>query len=760
MSVANTHKQLSPTNSGFQHTFVYRTVAALVGAGFTVPAISQETQQLAPLVVTAAGFEQEIEQAPASITIITREELEQRQVTNLAEALRGIEGVNVSPLDARDGKTGNQSISLRGLPREYTLILIDGVRQNPMGNVTPNSFNDSQSVFIPPVAAIERIEVIRGPMSTLYGSDALGGVVNIITRKPNRDAWGGSATVSRTFQSDSDFGDKTIIEGYASGPLVTDSLTMQLYARYYDRQASDIRIPGVTYPRPITADTPTMGQNPVGADIYTVGGQLLFTPNRNNDVSLSLKSTRQEYDNSAGDIGALHRTGNPEASACNTTPAPNFCRGYEQELEFNRDQVTLGHLGRFGFGIVDTKLTRDVLETRGRTIPLNSGLDPSVEGSPRKLELETTILDTRLLSGVGDHLFTVGAQYIDAKMTDGLWGGGTNSLTQYSVFVEDEWSITDDFALTGGLRYDDNEYFSGNWVPRLYGVWSVNENWILKGGVAKGFRTPFLEQLTDGVIGFGDQGTVPLFGNPGLEPETAVNYEVSALYRLGPALNAQATVFRNNLKDLVERGTGANAGQDLNIGEARIQGVELGLGWSITDTINLSGNYSYTDSKVTRTQLDDGTLTQRTASKKGDPLVSVPDHMLNAQLSWRAMPRLDTFLRAEYRSSAFRPRNFHEPQNGGNAQGRVEEGWRDSNIVLGDFRGYTLFDLGATYRVSQNVRVTGVIENLLDKDFNDYRSYTRCTDGNCTGPGAEAFSNVYNRILEPRRLFVSLSVDF
>jgi len=739
---------------------VFSALAAIVGAGFPGLATAQETQSLAPVVVTAAGFEQAVEDAPASITIITREELEQRQVTNLAEALRGVEGVNVFSLDARDGKTGNQSISLRGLPREYTLVLIDGVRQNPMGNVTPNSFNDSQSVFIPPVAAIERIEVIRGPMSTLYGSDALGGVVNIITRKPNQQQWGGSGNVSRTFQTDGDFGAQTIVEAYGSGPLASERLSMQVYARYYDRESSDIRIPGVTYPRAITDDTPTMGQNPVGAQSYTVGGQLLFTPNTDHDVALILNSTRQEYDNRAGDIGALSRTGNPEQSACNTLPLPNFCRGYEKDLEFNRDQVTLGHQGRFDFGIVETKLTRDLLETRGRTIPLNSGLNPALEGSPRKLELETTILDTRLLSGVGDHLFTVGAQYIDAKMTDGLWGGGSNSMSQYSVFVEDEWSLRDDFALTGGLRYDDNDYYSGKLVPRLYGVWTVSEQWLLKGGVASGFRTPFLEQMTSGVIGFGDQGTVPLYGNPGLEPETAVNYEISALYRLGPTLNAQATVFRNNLKDLVERGTGANAGQDLNVGEARVQGLELGLGWNITETVNLRGNYSFTDSKVTKTQLDDGTTSQRIASKRGDPLTSVPEHMLNAQIGWQAMPRLNTFVRAEYRSSAFRPRNYHEPQNGGNAQGQVAEGWRDSNIVIGDFRGYTLFDLGLTYRISRNVHMTGVIQNLFDKDFNEYRSYNRCTNGGCTGSGAEAFSNVYNNILEPRRLFVALNVDF
>jgi len=724
------------------------------------PALAQTASPDAPagdtVVITASGFEQSLAQAPASITVITRAELEQRRVNSLAEALRGIEGVNVSPLDARDGKTGNQSISLRGLPREYTLVLIDGVRQNPMGNVTPNSFNDSQSVFIPPVAAIERIEVVRGPMSTLYGSDALGGVVNIITRKAAA-AWSGTAQVGHTFQGDSDFGATSTISAYASGPL-GDRVSLQLFGQALQRKASDIRIPGVDYPRPITADTPTMGQNPVAADVYTLGGKLRFAADAQNELGLDLYTTQQEYDNAKGDVGALHRTGAPAGSACNTLPVPNGCRGYEQELNFDRTQATLRHIGRYSVGTLRSALTYDMLETKGRTIPLNSGLALDVEGSARPLELDTTIFDTQFVSDLGNHMFTVGAQYIHANMTDGLWGGASNSLTQYSVFAEDEWTLAKGLALTGGLRYDDNVAFDGQWTPRLALVWQANAEWTLKGGVAQGFRTPYLEQLTDGIIGFGNQGTAPIYGNPDLQPEKSTNFEIGAAYRSGP-FNLQATIYRNELDNLVEAGTGANAGRSLNIGEAVIQGVELSGGYAITPQLLLSANYAYTSSEVTNTQLDTGNPAQLIASRRGDPLVSWPRNMVNATLNWQALPELATFFTAEYRSSAFRPRNFHEPQTGGNSQGQVSSGVRDSNVVIGDFKGYTLLSLGATWSITKQVRLQGVIYNLLDKDFNDYVSYTRCANAGCT-TSATGYSNVYNNILEPRRLWVSLIVDF
>lgn len=711
------------------------------------------------MVVSAAGYEQELKQAPASITVITGESLASRQVSSLAEALEGVEGVNVRGLDSRDGKTGNQSISLRGLPREYTLVLINGVRQNPMGNITPNSLDDAHSGFLPPIGAIERIEVIRGPMATLYGSDALGGVVNIITRRPTNE-WRFGGSVSNTLQGDSDFGDKTAIEAHVSGAF-NEQLSMQLYGRYYERQRSTVEIPGVTTPRTISTDTPTMGQNPGDANISTVGGQLLFTPNQQHELSLSFNVSEQEYSNKRGEIRALHRTGNPANSACNTATAPNFCRGYADTVELNRNQITLGYQGNFDVGLFEFKATRDMLEHTGRTIPLGSGLALDKEGTARKLELETWIVDTKFITPLNDtNLLTIGAQHIDPEMTDGLWGNAKNSVRQYSVFAENEWQASSSLTLTGGLRYDDNDSFSGNWSPRAYAVWNATDSWTIKGGVGRGFRTPYLEQLTDGIIGYGNQGTVALYGNPNLKPETSTNYEVSALYNAGP-LSAQATLFVQDLDNLIERGTAANSGT-LNVGEARVQGVELSSTLAINDALALSGNYTFIDSEVTKTQLDTGSPALLISSRQGDPLVSVPEHMLNAKLSWQLNDKVETYIAGEYRSSSFRPHNYHEPHSGGNSQGQVAQGVRDSRAVMGDFKGYSQFNLGATYRINRNLTLSGVIYNLFDKDFKDYKTFNLCGNAACSNAAGSTvgYSNVYNTILEPRRLHIALNAEF
>ena len=183
-------------------------LAGLVAGGWGMPAMAEENQahELGSVkVVSAAGYEQKITDAPASISVISQEELHSRPFTSAIDAVRELEGVDVG--ETRD-KTGQSTISMRGMGADYTLILIDGRRQNNHGDIYPNNFGGNQFNHIPPLEAIERIEVIRGPASTLYGADAMGGVINIITKK-NYTRWGGGINVTRTLQEHDEYGDSS-----------------------------------------------------------------------------------------------------------------------------------------------------------------------------------------------------------------------------------------------------------------------------------------------------------------------------------------------------------------------------------------------------------------------------------------------------------------------------------------------------------------------------------------------------------------------
>ena len=674
------------------------------------------------MVVTASGFEQRITQAPASISVIPRAEIEETRATSIAEILTSVEGVDVG---APVGKTGGQTINIRGMGSDYTLILIDGRRQNTAGSVTPNGFGETSTSFLPPVSAIDRIEVVRGPVSTLYGSDAMGGVVNIITRKVG-DVWGGAVTANYTLQGDDAFGDLFGGDVYLSGPLVPDLLGLSLRGNYSAREQSALTFENVGgVETPVTG----FGRSSTENEIWSLGGRLSLTPHPDHDLWLDVDVARQWYDNANGQLGT------------NTTAG-----GYANALEFNRDQVSLAHDWRLPFGQLSSNLSYGRTETIGRIIP--NGVAGA--GGPRTLESENTIFDTKLYSQWRNHTFTVGGQFWDAQMVDGV-APDIFEHQQWALFAEDEWRFSDTLALTLGARHDDHSVFGAHFSPRAYLVWNATPEWTIKGGVSQGFKTPRLEQLASGINGFGQQGRLPLLGSPGLMPETSTSTEVAVFYDNGGALRASATLFHNQFDDKIATGTPvanctfgltaaqyeaggypttgcvdvgfwpnfATFGQSVNIDEAETQGLEVSARWRFATDWSLQGNYTYTDSE------------QKSGSGAGLPLTNTPEHMLNGNLRWAATDRLGLWLRGEYRSERFR------------GVGAARDAW-------GDYEAYSLFHLGGSYDVTDRVTVNAAIYNLFDTDFVSLLPYgTPVT-----------YTPEYANNQEPRRLWMSVAMTF
>jgi outer membrane receptor for ferrienterochelin and colicins len=191
----------------------------------------QDSHELGQISVTAGGYAQQVEDAPASISVINREQIEQRYYKDATDALRDIPGVVVTGGGSGDRGT---DIVMRGMPSSYTLILVDGKRVSTR-ETRPNGSAGFEQDWLPPLQSIERIEVVRGPMSTLYGSDALGGVVNIITRKV-ADEWGGSVQLDTIIQDDSRSGDIKQGNFSLNGPLKEGLVGLQLYGRFQDRE--------------------------------------------------------------------------------------------------------------------------------------------------------------------------------------------------------------------------------------------------------------------------------------------------------------------------------------------------------------------------------------------------------------------------------------------------------------------------------------------------------------------------------------------
>jgi len=706
-----------------------RSLIALAVASLALPAHAEveaatPSTAMPTVVVTAAGFEQSLREAPASITVLTREQLERERFGNLAQALESVEGIDVG---AAGDKTGGMNISIRGMPSDYTLILIDGRRQNAAGNVTPNGFGGTSTSFMPPVGAIERIEIIRGPMSTLYGSDAMGGVINIITRKVGK-TWNGTVSADYTAQEESSFGDVKGAKFYLSGPLASDVLGLALRGSTLRRDAADISYQNQNGEVPLN-----MGSNPVKSTVDNLGARLAWAPNRYHDVTLDADRTQQTYDNTAGQLGTLGIQG-----------------GYGPKQKYNRDQATLAYRARLGFGTWDSSYMVNRTETVGRTIP--PGTPGAVAGSARTLEVESRVFDTKLVAPWGNHLTTIGGQYWDTEMVDGV-APQTFAFTQKALFLEDEWRLAQGLLLTLGARYDDHSIFGGQTSPRGYLVWTASKQWTVKGGVSKGYKTPRVEQLAPGINGFGGQGTIPLVGSPGLKPETSVTTELGVYFDNGAGWTANAAVFNNKFNDKITSGTGLlncsyrlglnrpgcvsfgswpnvdAFGQSTNVDEAVTRGAEFATRFPIARGWAASANYTYTDSE------------QKSGPNAGKPLGDTPEHAVNARLTWDMSEGWNSWLRAEYRSDRFR-----DP--GSSAATRA------AKETLGDYKGYTQLHLGTSYQLTKRVTINAAIYNLLNKDFVDYRSYR--------APGAAnpTWSSVYVNNMDGRRLWLSASADF
>ena len=701
-------------------------------AGAATGTSPESSASLQEVVVTASGFEQGLKEAPASISVISRQQLETTPFRDLAEALQTVEGVDVR---GGTGKTGGLDISIRGMPSEYTLVLIDGRRQNVAGDVTPNGFGAALNSLLPPMSAIERIEVIRGPMSTLYGSDAMGGVVNIITRKIAK-TWGGSASVEFGLPENSDESQQRKLGFYLNGPLVQDTLGLALRGNVYDRGDSERLWEGVGRdPRPGKSRQ------------HALGAKLSFTPNRDHQIWLDAEQGRTWYDNSDCRLGTL------DYRNCSTGRPTTTAQGYRDHMRFNRTEFSAGHDSRFSFGRLQSSVMRSTTETLGRTIPTAAVPvgDPMI-GQHRELKTVNTVVDTKLVSPIGEsHILTTGAQWWDASFKDGLLPGDYKQ-TMWALFAEDEWRISNSFAATFGARYNHHDAFGGEFSPRAYGVWTATPNISVKGGISRGFRAPRLNQLIDGVSGVSGQGTTITIGNPTLKPETSTSTELAMLFDGQNGYTGSATLFHNKVKDRISSGgncasvwissCAANPTADyaVNIDQGKTWGLELATRMPLTRALSLNLNYTWTDSEA----MVDGV--------KSGKLSDTAKHMANAQLNWAVNERATVWLRGEYRGKSRRFDGDPAALTGNN---------RAEYNALGDLKGFALFHLGGSYKIGRNATLNANIYNLFDKDFSKSRSYTNTAGETVVGsPYFRTSSSVKGTAAAGRTFWVSANFQF
>ncbi|MDR0823852.1 MAG: TonB-dependent receptor [Prevotella sp.] len=505
----------------------------------------KDTISLNEVVVTGTRAQVNRNNVPMTISVIDRTEIEESSESALLPVLservpgmfiteRGITGFGVS-------SGGSGGITMRGIggsPTTEVLILIDGHPQymGIMGHHLPDAYVASD---------VEKVEVIRGPASILYGSNAMGGTINIITRKQNKDGWS------------------------ASGRVMYGSHNTQKYM-------ANAGIKKGKYDGFVSVNHDRTDGHRDNSAFHITNAYARSGYNFSENIRLW------------GDISiASYKARNP-----GTEDAPmfdniaNITRGVTSATLENNYEKTDGALKLFyNFGdhkINDGYAGGDIpKDYRFRSKDNNFGAMLYQNFRPFLGNIITAGIDFKSFGGHAWNKFEDNRP--DANMVD-------TSVFEIATYLIMQQTLFEKLTLNGGVRLEYNREFGNEWIPQIGFAYRPVESTVIKGSIAKGFRSPTLRELF-------------MWGqaNPDLKPERMINYEVSVGQKfLNGRLYAELTGFIADGSNLIQtmpikNADGTTKMMNLNTGDLLNRGIEFSVKWNAIRNLQLQANYSYLD---------------------------------------------------------------------------------------------------------------------------------------------------------------------
>jgi outer membrane cobalamin receptor len=611
------------------------TILALAGvvALTAASARAQTGVTLEPVVVSATRIPTPLLETPLSATVITREEIDARRPASTVDLLRQIPGLHI---DQPGGRGSVSSVYIRGSDPNFALVLIDGVKVNDPTNNRGGSFDFSS---LDP-GSIERVEVIRGPLSAIYGSDAMGGVINIVTR---------GGTAQPAFAAEGGVGRygyyRAALE--ARGPLGPGNFAVA--AAYVDD------------------GEPVEGSAFIGTSV---------------NASVYVPPSETTWLRFAARFADTHSEAFPEDSG-----GPEFA--VRRDVD-DGDGQELTAAVEFGHRIVPGwEYSLRAGYTDRREDFSSPGVAPGLRdpfGIPPNAS-DTTFYRTSL---VANTLVTVteavqvtlglNAEFESGSSDGALFPGGAPIPTRfrldralYAPFLEALYASRFGLTVHGGLRIDypdDFDHEVSPWVGALYRIdttgTSIKANW------GQGFKLPSFFALGN-----------PIVGNPDLTPETSESVDLGVAQDLwGGRATLSATLFHSRFFDLIDLDEGPPP-RLVNRSEVTARGVELGLDVRPTDTLDITGHLTFTETDITGT---DEELRNRPRWRGG------------LHTRWRPATNVLLYLGVLYVGEVL-----------------------DSSIPTGDrtLGDYVRVDVAATWTPHPNWRLSLTVDNLFDADYEE-----------------------------------------
>ncbi|HXG86857.1 MAG TPA: TonB-dependent receptor [Vicinamibacterales bacterium] len=625
------------------------------------------------LLVSAAQIDQPLSRTADSVTVITGQDLRARQITSLGAALTTVPGFTV----ARSGGPGTlTSLFPRGGESDYTLVLIDGVRANTFGGGL-----DLSQV---PLSDVERIEVVRGPQSAVHGADAIGGVVQVITRH------GGAPSAHAQVET----GSRATRRALASTTGEQRAWRWQAGADYFaDEGFTGTAANG----EPVSNDDAQQRQTWGG------GG---WRAARGTDV----QGTFRYVDTDRGAPGAY-----------GSDPARRF---------FGVDAVSRGTTERKSFGArIVHPWTGPASRVRQRIDLDVADYDLSFLSSFGRSDSDTRRVhgrvqtDAALDAGLG---ISGGVDWLTerASFTASSFGAGPIDRRVIGAFGEARWNALERVSVQAGLRAEHitrDAYAANGFADDA--VVSVNPkvslSWLISPSLPNQGATAWTRLRISGGTGIRppDLFEIAFTDNPGLKPERSRSGEAGVTQALaGGAVQLDATGFFNQYDDLI---ISVGSLRDVsryrtdNVSNARARGLELGAAWRAARGVNLRASYTFLDTEI---RAVDGLAQAPSPYRVGDALLRRPRHHGSAIIDWTST-RASLFAQLDHRGATLDAEPAFGPSGGLYAN-----------------PGRTLVDFGGSLRVGGGVDAFARVLNLFDRGYEEVFGFP--------APGRTVFAGV------------------
>lgn len=666
-------------------------ITVFVMGGVTAQAEELPVYSFDEVVVTATRTENDVKKVPASTQVITQEDIKRGGATSVRNAL----SMYANIFQKSKVRGGGHDIIIRGMETKHSLVMVNGHRIS--NEADASGLGNAMSLDRININDVEKIEIVRGPSSALYGSEAMGGVLNIIT-KPSKEQ-----TLLTGLEHTSE--DTSHWWHADTGRIGNFSMTL------------DARFNKINRSMPDTATE----SDPYGT-AQTYNASLNYYVNDHSYVNAYMDYYSQHLKTDMGEavlkdfpvkMGSMTLKGQAQIDGGGTKDykQKNYGISWNGKTDKNDWQIQ-AYMSKFNWDIIKSPKVLQAIPDPSDRMSVRSykSFVTSMYGTYdfNHDEHNMWAIEGRDSLRVNDHhRVTFGAEYVKEKVAGTGLGGkgdGAHSITEngktkfssektvssYAAYLQDEIEYGKWFIVPA-IRYDHHSAYGSHTSPKIGVTYNATDHFRIKANYGDGFKAPSVSQLYYDLDTPMGRSWVHLTGNPNLKPEKSKSWDLGVEAEFGKGYGS-LTYFDNDVDNLIEsisKGKDSN-GHDLyryeNVNKARIKGLENTLGYRFNDTLEFKVTSTLLDAKNTSTGKD---LTQRARLSQIYQLI-YDDHK---DTGWSAV----LWNQLDYKFV-------------------TGKAWDDSESVK---KSYSLTNFSLTRKVNKDTRVYGSVQNIFDKKDED-----------------------------------------